>query len=251
MLIESAGYKGIYLDKVLAVGYSSNNLNSFIKQRKRWAAGCIQMEYKFPILKQKGLNIKQKCEYISCISYWFFSIKVFLFLIAPILYSLFKIVLINSYAKIFLIMWLPQYITKRFLLDIVYEKTRSSTWNKIYETILFPALFITCIKETIGIRKKHFDVTEKETKKAVKNTDGIRLSIIHFLFLIINIISYYISFRNKQVLPLLFSIINIFYLVVALIFDLNNKSELIENVDKLKTDCKYKFSAILSIFLRR
>ena len=196
------------------------------------------MGYKFPVLKQKGLNIKQKCEYISCISYWFFSIKVFLFLIAPILYSLFKIVLINSYAKIFLIMWLPQYITKRFLLDI-------------YETILFPALFITCIKETIGIRKKHFDVTEKETKKAVKNTDGIRLSIIHFLFLIINIISYYISFRNKQVLPLIFSIINIFYLVVALIFDLNNKSELIENVDNLKTDCKYKFSAIPSIFLRR
>ena len=248
MLIEAKGYKGIYVDKVLAIGYSPNNLKDFINQRKRWSAGCIQMEKNYHILRQKGLNIRQKLEYLSCVSYWFFPVKTFLYLIAPILFSVFKIAIIDSPVNIFLIMWLPQYILKRFILDKVYSNMRSATWNKIYEIILFPSLVLTCIKEFLGIRKKEFVVTDKKFKINQKDKTNIKLCIGHLIFLGINVISYIFSIKSRYILPAIFSVINIGYLMLAIIFDLNKQKYIEENIDKTKTNIKYKYRAIFKIF---
>ena len=43
MLIESKGYKCIAINDIKAYGTSTNDLDSFIKQRSRWARGCVQM----------------------------------------------------------------------------------------------------------------------------------------------------------------------------------------------------------------
>lgn len=248
MLIEAAGYKGVYLDKVLAIGYSSNDINGFVRQRKRWAAGCIQMGYKYPIFKQKGLNFKQKLEYASCISYWYFSLKMVLYLIAPVLFTLFNIVIIDTYIYLFLLMWLPQYLLKRFMLDKIYSHKRSSTWNKIYETILFPALLFACIKETLGIKKKVFDVTEKKFDVKNSNKAGMKLFIFHFVFILINMASFFISIRMNEILPMVFSLINIGYLLLAILFDLSNKTKLEKNPDKFETNSKYAFNSLLYMF---
>ena len=248
MLIEAAGYKGIYLDKVLAIGYSSNDINSFLRQRKRWAAGCIQMGYRYPIFKQKGLNMKQKLEYASCISYWYFSLKMFLYLIAPVLFTFFNIVIIDTYIYLFLAMWLPQYLLKRFMLDKIYSHKRSSTWNKIYETILFPALFFVCIRESLGIKKRAFDVTEKSFNTRNNNKGGIKLFVYHLLFILINTISFFISIRINEILPMVFSLINIGYLLLAILFDLSNKTKFEKNLDKFKIDKKYSLNALLYMF---
>lgn len=248
MLIESKGYKGIYVDKVLAIGYSPNNLKDFINQRKRWAAGCIQMEKNYHILSQKGLNIRQKLEYLECVNYWLFPIKTILYLIAPILFSVFKIAIINSSVNVFLIMWLPQYILKRFVLDSVYSNLRSTTWNKIYELILFPSLIFTCIKEFFGIRKKEFVVTDKQFKVNKKDKTNIKLLISHLIFLEINIISCFFSIKNNYILSGIFSIINMGYLALAIIFDLNNTKYMEENNDKMKNNIKYNYKAIFKIF---
>lgn len=248
MLIEAQGYKGIYIDKVLAIGYSPNNLKDFINQRKRWAAGCIQMGKNYHILRQKGLNLRQKLEYLECVNYWFFPIKTILYLIAPILYSVFKIAIINSNMKIFLIMWLPQYILKRFALDKIYSNLRSTTWNKIYELILFPSLILTCIKEALGIRKKEFIVTDKKFKVNKKEKTNIKLLISHLIFLGINITSCFFSIKNNYILSAIFSIINVGYLIFAIIFDLNKTKCMEENIDKMKTNIKYNYKAIFKIF---
>ena len=43
MLIESKGYKCIAINDIEAYGLSTNDVDAFVKQRSRWARGCIQM----------------------------------------------------------------------------------------------------------------------------------------------------------------------------------------------------------------
>lgn len=75
MMIESKGYKCIAINNIEAYGIAVNDLTGFIKQRSRWARGCVQILKKFKILNNKGLSLSQKLEYLSCISYWFFRSK--------------------------------------------------------------------------------------------------------------------------------------------------------------------------------
>jgi len=209
MLIQNAGYKGIYIDKVEAVGYQENDLKSFIKQRTRWARGCIQTSKKVNLLKMKGLNLKQ-------------------YLIAPLLYNAFDVILINTSMIIFTIMWLPQYVLKRFVLDKVLNNERSSTWNKIYEIILTPILSVQVFLELIGIRKKKFEVSSKKNKGNKISKEQILMTLGHIFFIIINLIALGMSVLKmnntfSDIFSLIWSMSNLMYLFMAILFDLSNK----------------------------
>ena len=119
MIIESKGYKGIALNKIGAYGICVNDFSAFAKQRTRWARGCIQMLKKYKILTIKGLSIRQKLEYMSCVSYWFFGIRRLIYLLAPLLFSIFGIIVVDCNLLTFISIWLPTYVLKRFGLDII------------------------------------------------------------------------------------------------------------------------------------
>lgn len=252
MLLQNAGYKGVYVNKILAKGYATTEIDSFIKQRKRWATGCIQLAKKYNIFKQKGLNIKQKLEYLSCVSYWLFGIKIITYLLAPALFSIFNIVVIKGSVNFFLAMWFPQFILKRFVLDKIFDNYRSATWNKIYDTILFPPIFVATLKELLGIKKIKFEVSEKKKlnkKKISKNV--ILLFVTHLVFLIVNIISYCKAIEDIKInlLPFIWSILNILNLSIAIIFDITDRSGNIDvNKDDKVTDIKYTKKSIYHVF---
>ena len=44
-------------------------LDSFAKQRSRWSRGCVQVFKNYKIIGNKGLNFRQKLDYISSIIY--------------------------------------------------------------------------------------------------------------------------------------------------------------------------------------
>ena len=69
MLIEANGYKCIALNNVEAYGLAPNDLTAFLKQRSRWARGCIQILKNYKIIGNKGLSFRQKLEYLSFFSY--------------------------------------------------------------------------------------------------------------------------------------------------------------------------------------
>lgn len=255
MLIEENGYKGIALSNVEAYGESVNDLTAFAKQRSRWARGCVQIFKKYKIGSRNKLSTRQKLEYLSCISYWFFGIKRMIYLIAPLLFSLFGLIIVDCDLKTFLAFWVPTYLIKRFALDKLEGNKRSSTWTKIYETILAPVMCKEVFKELIGFGSTKFEVTPKTkwSKKMTKTNKSI--FIVHLLFLILSIIAAILSgikaFNEGiiiYILPLIWLASNIFYLLTAVLFDLRVKpiyyNKFIPN--KIK---KYKKSTILSIYL--
>lgn len=230
MLIEEKGYKGIALDNVEAYGESVNDLTAFAKQRSRWARGCVQIFKKYKIGSRKGLNIRQKLEYLSCISYWFFGLKRIMYLIAPLLFSLFGLIIVDCDLKTFIAIWLPTYLIKRFAIDVLEGKRRSSTWTKIYETILAPVMCKEVIKELIGLGNTKFEVTPKTkwSKKMTKTNKGLLIS--HCIFLILSIVAAVMSGIKAYeesviiyILPLVWLCSNIFYLLISVLFDLRVK----------------------------
>ena len=256
MLIESKGYKGIAIDKIGAYGICVNDFSAFAKQRSRWARGCVQMAKKYKIFRTKGLSFRQKLEYASCVSYWFFGFRRFIYLIAPLLFSIFGIIIVDCDLLTFVSIWLPGYLIKRYSLDLIEGKKRSSTWNKIYETIQTPILAFKVLKEFIGIKNQQFDVSPKNSSDYTSmGASNKRVLVWHLSFFILNIIGFAMCFTriydsniNNYILSLVWTSSNIFYLLTAIIFDLRYKKytykEFLPNIIK-----KFKIISVLNVLL--
>lgn len=254
MMIESKGYKCLALNNVEAYGTAVNDLSGFVKQRSRWARGCVQILKKYNILKNKGLSFKQKIEYLSCISYWFFGVRRMVYLLTPLLFSIFGIIIVDCNLTTFISIWLPTYILKRFTLDIFEGNKRSSTWNKIYETILTPVLCKEVLKEFFGFGNTKFEVTPKSSQNLKMSKTNKQLLISHLVLLILNILGLIMClFRIKTsgitvyILSLLWIISNIFYLTISVIFDSRVKCTASANFIPNKISV-YKKLSVLGIF---
>ena len=236
MLIQSKGYKCIAINNIEAYGNNTINLNDFIKQRSRWARGCIQIFKKYNILFIKGLNIRQKIDYISCISYWFFGIRRFINYMTPLIFCLFNIYTADCKFFTYLSIFLPQYIMKRYLIDYLDNFKHSSTWMKIYETILMPILSFEALKELFGFSQTKFEVTPKISNKEIyMSYTNKKLLFIHLLLFFLNIFGlakclYEINiddydnlvyFDSPYYISLFGVISNLYYLSIAIIFDCN------------------------------
>ena len=162
MAIQSNGYKCIAIADVHASGLSPEDLKSLIKQRERWARGCIQSGRKLNILFRKGLNWKQKLSYLSSITYWYSSFKRLAYIIAPIAFAVFGIVVVKCTPSELLFFWMPMYILNKACIRKLSGNIRSAKWSNVYENILFPALFPVVLIETFGLSKKTFAVTRKD-----------------------------------------------------------------------------------------
>lgn len=257
MMIESKGYKCLALNNIEAYGTAVNDLSGFVKQRSRWARGCVQILKKYNILKNKGLSFKQKIEYLSCISYWFFGVRRMVYLLTPLLFSIFGVIIVDCNLTTFISIWLPTYILKRFTLDIFEGNKRSSTWNKIYETILTPVLCKEVLKEFFGFGNTKFEVTPKSSQNLKMSKTNKQLLISHLVLLILNILGLIMClFRIKAsgitvyILSLLWIISNIFYLTISVIFDSRVKCTASANFIPNKISV-YKKLSVLGIFFNR
>lgn len=173
MLIQNAGYRCYALDTALASGLSPDDLKSLIKQRERWGRGCIQTGRRINLLGLKGLTIAQKLSYLSSITYWYSSIKRFFYIMAPIMYSVFGVVVVQCTLTQVLVCWLPMYLLTDATIKTFSGNIRNTRWTNIYETILFQSLLIPILLETFGISQNKFSVTRKD--KRVANDRGYQI----------------------------------------------------------------------------
>ena len=229
MLIESKGYHGIALADDEVIGQNVVSTESLLKQRSRWCRGCIQILKNYKIIRNKNLTIRQKLDYLSAIYYWFFGLRNMTYLLVPLLFSIGNIRVINGKVLPFLIIFMLQYFLKRFVIDIIEGREVSSTWNRIYETILAPVIAISSLKELLGFSKKHFEVTSKEKRNLKISKKSILLYSIHLILLLLTIsgiiISSYKGYNlgmNIYYIPLFWLCTNLLYLIIAIIFDSSN-----------------------------
>ena len=229
MLIETKGYLGVAIDDVLAYGNSVTDVAGFIRQRSRWGRGCIQTFKQYGIFNHRILSFRQKLDYFAAITYWLFSVKRLVYLALPLLFAFFGIIIIRCDLAVFVTIFYIQYFVKRFAIDLLEGRSRSSTWNKIYELIVAPLLVGGVIKELFGFGNTKFDVTPKGKNKIKKSHAQAKLLFSHTLLLLLSIGGIVLAFYKANIvrseiyiMPLVWLFINCGYLLIAILFDLRS-----------------------------
>ena len=162
--IQKHGYSCYAVDEPLAYGLCPESLSGMIRQRSRWARGCIQSGRKTRILSDRRLSFWQRAGYLTAVSYWYAPVKRLVYLLAPLMYAVFGVTVMNCDFLQMLIFWLPMYLMAVVGIRVFSGGIRTARWSDIYELCLFPFLLIPVLAETLGFRKKEFVVTDKSGK---------------------------------------------------------------------------------------
>ncbi|MCR3759246.1 glycosyltransferase [Clostridium felsineum] len=226
MKIQSRGYKCIYLNEIHASGLSPESLEDLYSQRIRWGRGVIQTFKAFNPLFMKGLNIYQKIMYFSAFSYWYFGIWRLIFFMAPIMFSVFNVVVLSTPALQMLEIWLPMFVFTNIAFYHFSDKVRTVSWSHIYDTILFPQITKGVLKETFGFKMSKFKVTPKENIKRdnfINRFELVRVQIVIAvlsLIGIIKIIYLYVTsnFQAQYIINLFWLVYNLYLLGMAIFF---------------------------------
>ncbi|RDY30887.1 glycosyltransferase [Lachnotalea glycerini] len=228
MVIQSKGYQCYAISESYAMGMAPEDLKSLIKQRQRWARGCIQTGRKVNIVFRKGLNFGQKLSYLTSITYWYGAVKRFVYIMSPILYAVFNVIVVKCTLFEILLFWLPMYLLNNTALRLLSGNIRNTRLTNIYETIMFPSLLPSVILETFGISESTFVVTKKDAKQKFEgNGAGYRFknSILLLIMLALSVFglvrSVFETFEKgtpMYIVIMFWLLVNLFNLLMALFF---------------------------------
>lgn len=156
-----AGYMNYSTTKPMASGLTPTDLRSVIKQRIRWGRGVIKSSYNTNIFFNPKLSFGQKMIYVNGYFYWSSFFRRLVYIIAPVLYTVFQIRIVKANVWLLIIFWLPSYLMTKLAMRDVTDSYRTQTWGEIVETVFAPYLVIPIFLESIGISEKAFKVTSK------------------------------------------------------------------------------------------
>lgn len=215
ILIQKKKYKCIAISAVLASGLSPTGLKELLQQRIRWARGVISTCRKMHLIFTPHLTFSQKANYLASLWYWYSPLKIFIYIMAPILSAVFGFSVIKCSLLQILAFWLPMFITSNATLRMLSGNIRTAKWSRIYETILFPFMFFPVLLETFGISMKVFKVT---SKAAATNEKGqnIAYSVPFMVFIILSVLGIYNCVRLMFVTSSLSSAVMLFWLIANL-----------------------------------
>ncbi|MCX4318756.1 MAG: glycosyltransferase [Lachnospiraceae bacterium] len=236
MLIQGKGYKCLAINHVLASGLSPTDLKSLINQRVRWGRGCIQTGRKMHLIFNLKLKFKQKINYLASVWYWYASWKRLIYIMSPILFATFGVMVVKCTLMEVLIFWLPMYISSNISLKMMSRNIRTTKWTNLYETIIFPFMLIPTLLETFCISMKKFKVTKKERKQEERNWPyAIPHAILVVLSVIgiVNCISWtFATGRIDYIVILFWLFLNLYNIVMSLFFILGRKT--VRNAERQK-----------------
>lgn len=161
MLLQAKGFKTIFINEVLAIGLSAETFSDLIKQRDRWCRGNIQVAKKWNPLTVKGLNLKQRIIYFDGVIYWFFGVQKMIHILAPLIYLIFGIILLNARVIDLLLFFVPYFLSSVLFFRSAVGKRRNITWSNIYEIAMSPYIALSALSELVFGNGIKFNVTPK------------------------------------------------------------------------------------------
>lgn len=213
--IQEKGYTCYAINKALAYGLSPDTIDSLIKQRERWGRGCIYSLRRIKVFTNKNLNFKAKLSYFSCELYWWTFLRRFIFIISPILFSVFSVPVLICKPWQIVSIWLPYYYFMNKCQNYFASDIRVKRWSDIIDTVMFPYLIIPIVMEALGIKKRQFVVTRKDRKIETQST--ALLAVPHIMLLIFSIFSLFISISDLIKYKAVGSIVIIYWICINMI----------------------------------
>lgn len=213
--IETKGYTCFAIEKVLASGLAPDDFPNLLKQRQRWGRGCVQTIRSFKFLFGK-LPVLAKLSYLSCLLYWWTFLRRIIYILSPILFTVFGVLIVKTSIQGILFIWLPSYLIYNHSLRLLSGKKRDQKWSNIVDTILCPYMMIPILAETLGLRMKKFAVTSKEKKTS--RSAKIVYAVPHIILLVVDIVGICFSVRRMLIDQNFLGIVVLFWLCMNAYF---------------------------------
>jgi cellulose synthase (UDP-forming) len=215
ILIQERGYTTYAVPDNVAHGLSPVDLKGLINQRRRWARGCIQTLRKFHFLLSGNMSLQQKLAYWSAFAYWCFPIRRLIYLLSPIVFTLFSIPILHCGLAEILIIALPSYLLQFISLRKLSNGIRSYALSSIYENVLFPSLLPSIVMELLGIKKLEFHVTPKNLDRKENQYIFQALHAFpHVVLTTLNIVSIFYCIYSMFATGLPFYLFIVFWLLL-------------------------------------
>lgn len=163
MKLQAKGYDSVFINEVLALGLSAETYDDLVSQRDRWCRGNLQVFAKFNPIFEKGLTVAQKIAYVDGVLYWFSSVQKMIYVIAPLIYLLVGIPLLNSNISELMTMFIPFFMGEVIIFKSLSPKTRNIKWSHYYEISMAPHISFSIFKQLFSF-KSIFNVTPKDNK---------------------------------------------------------------------------------------
>ena len=172
--LNMAGYVSLATKVPQSSGITPIDMKGVIKQRTRWARGVMQSCRNLHIFTNPHLSMINRIILINAYFYWWAFFRRMIYMIAPILYALFKIQVVNANFWILMVIWAPGYFLLHYVMGDTSgmgdaAKIRNERWGEVQETFFAPYLFIPVLLESIGIKAKKFKVTSKNVTYSLKD----------------------------------------------------------------------------------
>ena len=227
--LQKAGYITYATKEVLAAGLATTTVSSMMKQRIRWAQGVIQSIQNTNAVFTGKLPLSGRMVYLNAYLYWWSFLARIIFIVAPILFALFQIQLVECDFLELMIFWFPSYLLYAAASRYASTNIRNLRWSQIIDTILAPYLIIPVFLESVGIHQRKFKVTSK--KKEGDNTTNFRFMIPHLTLAVLTVIAILKFLYGKYGMALVLSSVIIFWLfynlralIFAIFFMMGRKS---------------------------
>jgi cellulose synthase (UDP-forming) len=176
MNLHARGYRSCYLNKVLSAGLMPETFDGYLKQRKRWAMGCIQVLLRDNPLTKRGLTLAQRIDYFGSIFYFFFGLPRVICLVAPLATLLFSIPLLKADVFALSNYFFSFFLASALVMRPVSRGSRNPFWSDVYEVAMCFALSIVALKALAAPRKERpFEVTPKGQR--VRKSSSTELSL--------------------------------------------------------------------------
>ena len=230
LMIESNGYKCYAIDKLLAKGLSPITIDALIRQRERWARGCIYSLRRVHLLTNPRFSLKLKISYIACRMYWQSFSRRLIYIFSPLFFAILGIPMVVCTLRDIMLIWLPAYLIYSFTLKKISGDIRDTRWSNIIDTIMFPYLLIPIWMETLGIRKKEFAVTRK-SRSNIDETPRYMIypHLVLILFSVVALIAsvgQLLTYHSLGTLVVIYWILqNLHNLVMAVFFMMGRRNE--------------------------
>ena len=232
--LQKAGYITYASPEVQAAGLSTTTVPGMIRQRVRWARGVIQSIRNTNAVFTGELSAAARLSYLNAYLYWWSFLCRMVFILAPILFALSGVRLVECSFWELLLFWLPSHLSYRAAMEYLSTNIRNVRWSQIIDTILAPYLIIPVFLESVGIRQKKFIVTDKR-KRQIK-TAPARYLIPHGILIVLTVVSIFRFARGKYGMALVYSSVILFWLgynltglVYAVFFMLGRESRRISD----------------------
>ena len=191
MLLQDKGYKTIFVNEELVYGLSVTTFEDLVKQRDRWCRGNLQVMRGFNPLVRKGLTLSQKIAYVDGVIYWFSSLQKMVYMIAPMIYLIFGVLILNATLINLLEMFIPFFLGQILVFAALSPRTRSLKWSHIYEVSMAPHISLSVLRELFKF-KIGFNVTPKDgVNKKPYFQYGIAMP--HIVLAIISVIAWIVG----------------------------------------------------------